>query len=228
MDWRYENEDEAIALFYVARHLKSAGFPVRLFLPYVPNARMDRVKTTSDVFTLRYFCGFINSIGFDSVEIFDPHSDVAAALLDNVSVRRPDREIAWALDQLPPDTFVFYPDEGAVKRYADIVRRPYAFGVKHRDWDTREITSYRIAGDLPEVRASALVVDDICAKGSTFERAADALRYAGFQSVSFYCSHCERTVLDGALLDRWDVNALFTTDSIFHARHDKIKVMKLL
>lgn len=45
---------------------------------------MDRVKNPDEVFTLKYFCEFINDLKFDVVYVNDPHSDVSMALLNNV------------------------------------------------------------------------------------------------------------------------------------------------
>lgn len=37
------------------------------------------------------------------------------------------------------NTLLFYPDEGAVKRYSTMFNEPYVFGIKKRDWSTGEI-----------------------------------------------------------------------------------------
>lgn len=47
---------------------------------------MDRVKNKDEVFTLKYFCEFINSLEFDEVTVVDPHSSVSRALLNNLIV----------------------------------------------------------------------------------------------------------------------------------------------
>ena len=60
--WFYENDQEMITLMYIVSHLRDRGAKdIDLFMPYLPNARMDRVKAATDVFTLKYFCNFINS-----------------------------------------------------------------------------------------------------------------------------------------------------------------------
>ena len=56
IEWYYENEYEFVGLIYITKHLKSHGIQdIDLFMPYIPNARMDRVKDSEDVFTLKYF-----------------------------------------------------------------------------------------------------------------------------------------------------------------------------
>ncbi|MGB4090427.1 MAG: ribose-phosphate pyrophosphokinase, partial [Ruminococcus flavefaciens] len=43
--WKYENETELIQLIYLTKHLRQQGYHlIGLMMPYLPNARMDRVK----------------------------------------------------------------------------------------------------------------------------------------------------------------------------------------
>ena len=86
IEWNYESDTEMVVLYYITKHLKSAGFSVSLFMPYIPNARMDRVKNGDEIFTLKYFAEFINSLGFETVYVRDPHSNVSCALFDNLKV----------------------------------------------------------------------------------------------------------------------------------------------
>lgn len=58
--WMYDNDAECMQLWYLVKHLKSAGSPLLyLEMPYIPNARMDRVKNRDEVFTLKWFAEFI-------------------------------------------------------------------------------------------------------------------------------------------------------------------------
>jgi ribose-phosphate pyrophosphokinase len=86
VEWIYENDAELFALICVKKHLDRhfTNPHVVLIMPYIPHARMDRVKSDEDVFTLKYFCEVINSLKFDIVWVRDAHSNVSLALLDNV------------------------------------------------------------------------------------------------------------------------------------------------
>ena len=66
IDWFYENNDEMFYLMLIKKHLERhlTNVDYYLFMPYIPNARMDRVKNDDEVFTLKYFCDFINSLNF--------------------------------------------------------------------------------------------------------------------------------------------------------------------
>ena len=76
-EWYFENNAELLALQFLAWHFQDHGMITRLYMPYIPNARMDRVKKPEDVFTLKYFARIINSIGFEKVRVVDPHSAVS-------------------------------------------------------------------------------------------------------------------------------------------------------
>lgn len=80
--WNYESDAEMVVLYYITKHLKNAGFIVSLYMPYIPNARMDRVKNNDEIFTLKYFAEFINSLEFEAVYVRDPHSNVSCALIN--------------------------------------------------------------------------------------------------------------------------------------------------
>ena len=89
--WCYESDDEALTLMYLKRHIDNNYLPahkanVELIMPYLPNARMDRVKSDAEIFTLKLFFLFFNSLCFDKVHIMDPHSIVSEALINNVRV----------------------------------------------------------------------------------------------------------------------------------------------
>ena len=89
IDWRYEGEHELSLLFFIAKHLRNQYTKVNIILKmlYVSNSRMDRTYDSSEVFTLKYFCDFINSLKFDNVIVMDVHSNVTTALLNHVSER---------------------------------------------------------------------------------------------------------------------------------------------
>ena len=68
ISWHFENNEEVVALIYLTKHLRSHGVSkIELYMPYIPNARQDRVKVSDDVFTLKYFAWIINSLKFDKV-----------------------------------------------------------------------------------------------------------------------------------------------------------------
>lgn len=68
--WRYDDDRECILLWYLVNHIRenSEVTPeIVLTMPYIPNARMDRVRATDEVFTLKWFSDFINLMYFDNL-----------------------------------------------------------------------------------------------------------------------------------------------------------------
>jgi ribose-phosphate pyrophosphokinase len=231
IEWFYESDEEMFTLYCLVKHCQKHGYNCRLFLPYIPNARMDRVKSEDEVFTLKYFAEFINSLDFKSVMVVDPHSYVSTALIDRVQVIEPADYIIKAIQKSNPDV-VFFPDEGAMKRYSGLVDTGacgQAFGMKRRDWSTGRILGLDIHGDIDMVKgAKVLIIDDICSKGGTFFYSAKALKEAGAANIDLYITHCENTIFEGELLKPDSlIDKIYTTNSIYKGEHEKIEVFEV-
>lgn len=217
VEWYYENDAELFSLICVKRHLDRvySYSDVILCMPYIPHARMDRVKSDADVFTLKYFCEVINSLNFKVVHVRDAHSNVSLALLNNVVDSGVEPFVRKAAFMSGADA-LFFPDEGAMKRYSDNTEMPYAFGMKKRDWATGKILGLEIVHPENVKDKNILIVDDICSRGGTFFHAAKALKAAGAKSVSLYVTHLERTVILGEMASTDGlVDHIYTTKSIF-------------
>ena len=244
IEWYYENDRELIALIYLTKHLRHLGYnDIYLYMPYIPNARQDRVKNPEDIFTLKYFSEIINDLKFNSVTVLDPHSTVSEALINNIVLESPSGYVQRVIDKLNVETIelfnpmdrstkteysltMFYPDEGAMKRYSGMVNLPYAFGIKKRNWETGQIEGLDVAGAVDEIRGrDVLIVDDICSKGGTFYHSAKKLKELGAKDIYLYVSHCENTILDGELLKSDLIKKVYTTNSIFTKSHEKIEVL---
>lgn len=227
--WYFESNEELVALMFLAKHIRNIDCLARLelILPYIPNARMDRVESNSEIFTLKYFAEIINSLHFDTVKVLDPHSRVSTALIDRVEVMPINNYVHLAISFSSPTT-LFYPDEGAMKRYVSLSHLPYTFGIKMRDWSTGKIKSLEVAGDTNHiVNNRILIIDDICSKGGTFIRAAEKLRELGATDVQLYVTHCEDNIHNGEILKTDLISKVYTTNSILTKKHEKIEVFEL-
>lgn len=231
--WNYEGPEELTALIYIVGYLRDNGVnTINLYLPYIPNARMDRVETKEEVFTLKYFCQTINWLNFNKVVVFDPHSSVSVGMLNKVEVVTPEEALNNWLNKIKEDNpdfynriVIYYPDEGSMKRYSKMLKMPYVFGNKFRDWETGKILNIDIAGDKEEVKAklkdkTVLIIDDICSKGGTFYHGAKKLKEYGVQEILLYVSHCEKTIFDGDMIKSGLISFICTTDSIFNYDFD--------
>lgn len=233
ISWFYENDTEMVALIYLANHLKAHGKEnIHLYMPYIPNARQDRVKTDEDVFTLKYFAAVINSLGFKTVTVLDPHSNVSEALINNIVINKPTKFIENAIKKITDIEgevpSMFYPDEGAGKRYSGMITLPYAFGIKKRDWATGKIKGLDVAGDTDNIAGkNILIVDDICSKGGTFYFSAKRLKELGAKNIYLHITHCENTIFEGDILSGGLVKKIYTTNSIITKKHEMIEVTQL-
>ena len=167
----------------------------------------------------------------------DAHSNVSLALLNNMrqmhvqdtiydALYKVTCEIAGGYDHqqrmdAQADLIAFYPDEGSMKRYSDMLNMPYAFGMKKRDWETGKILGLDIMNvDLVKGK-NVLIVDDICSRGGTFLHSAKALKEAGANRIFLYVTHAEKTMVEGEMYNNLDlVERIYTTDSIFNIEWD--------
>ena len=219
ISWHYENELEQMQLYYIVSNLKER-FPCAeftLFMPYLPNARMDRVHADTEVFTLKYFCKFLNSMKFDKVTVLDVHSSVGAALIDRVVNLSPREYILKAMEMSGysfDEDYLFFPDEGSMKRYSAMFEAKHVgFGIKKRDWSTGKILGLEVEGDSPAGR-NIFIIDDICAYGGTVFYSAQKLKELGCRDINVFFSHCEDSIAKGKLFDCGMIKNIYTTDSI--------------
>lgn len=229
--WYYDSEEELVVLIYLLNALRSKNITgMGLDMPYVPNTRMDRCENVNDVFTLKYFANIINSLGFNFVRTLDVHSTVTEALINNISNESPASYIQFVMGQIVPFTdkelTIFYPDAGAMKRYSKMIKAPCVFGNKVRDWETGKIQNLEVIGDQKLIKEhDILIIDDICSRGGTFYYAAQKLKELGAKDIYLWVSHCENTILDGELINSGLLKKIYTTDSIYTAKHELIEVV---
>ena len=179
-------------------------------------ARQDR-EVSSRLFTLKSFAKVINSLDFIEVEYYDPHSDVAKALIDRGSFVYSPFMVSYK------DCAVMYPDAGAAKKYGTVegVENPI-IGNKHRNEEGR-IDSYELVNFI-EGTKKVIIRDDICSYGGTFVAAAKELRKRGVEEIVLVVTHCENAILKGEVFEY--IDRVFTTDSILTVSHPKITIAR--
>ena len=231
VNWFYDGDEEMFTIMslvdVIRRNCKNSK--VYLHIPYLPNARMDRIKKDTENFALKVFANWLNGLGFDMVIVDNVHSNVSNALVNNIVDVMPECDINDILSKYNFDV-VFFPDEGACKRYKDmnIIKElglPIAFGIKNRDWKTGEIISLDVMG--ADVRGkNVLIIDDICSKGYTFYHSGKKLRELGASDVRLYITHCEDNIQNGEILKTDVISKVYTTDSICHIVDKKIEFVR--
>ena len=230
ISWFYDGDDEMFTIMSLVDILKRHKCnKINLYMPYLPNARMDRIKSEEENFSLKVFANWINSLGFNKVYVENAHSNVSNALIDNIVDELPDMDIE-TIEKLYKFDVIFFPDEGACKRYKDMdiikqLNLPIAFGIKNRDWNTGEIISLNVMGaDVKD--KNVLIIDDICSKGYTFYHSGRKLRELGASDVRLYITHCEDNIKDGLILISDIISKVYTTDSICLIEDEKIEFVR--
>lgn len=240
MKWIYENDAELCYLMMIKKHFENYRNTYKYILQmnYVPNARMDRVKNYDEIFTLKYFCEFINWLNFDTVYVLDVHSNVVPALINRCCQSNVRKFVNYTIANIEKDNsevVLYFPDAGAAKRYADLFPKyKYCYAEKKRDWKTGKIQGLEIKNNDIDLKDKIiLMIDDIISYGGSLYYSAKALKECGVGDIYAYATHTEKSVLDKdkgtliKLLENGTVTRLYTTDSLFTGNHEKITVMEV-
>lgn len=184
----YESNEDLFDLALIKKWFDDnavVGTKCELLMKFCPYGQTDR-KMGSSMFTFKYFAHFINSLNFDLVTIYDPHSPVMEGVLNKTFVFYP----MAGVKRDRYDLF-FYPDNGAAKKYSEIyINTPYRFGNKKRNLETGEIIKYEIIADEEDIKGKTILVrDDLVAGGRTFIEAAKALHEMGAEEIDLYVTH---------------------------------------
>lgn len=232
VEWFYDSDEEVFTLMCVVDMIRriSKNSIINLQVPYLPNGRMDRIKNSKQNFSLKVFANFINSLDFGCVMTYNVHSNVSEALINNIFNMSPNSDVGAVISKYKPDV-IYFPDEGACKRYADLAciknyDLPVIFGIKKRDFATGKILGLDVVSDIDLTGKKVLIVDDICSAGGTFKFSAMKLKELGASDVALYVSHCEDNIQNGDLLKTDLVSKIYTTDSILHISDPKIQIIR--
>lgn len=170
----------------------SSGARIRLVCPYFPYARQDRVCAPGEALSLLVMADLINAQGYESVQVWDAHSDVTGAVLDRM-ISVPALNFVRQLDLLvrAEKPILVAPDAGALKKVSSIAKAIGTHWVradKSRDPATGDITGTVVYSDHVGPR-DFLIIDDICDGGRTFIALAEALRPLTDGKVYLYVTH---------------------------------------
>lgn len=172
VDARIRSSDDVMALVMATDALKR-HFPLASFgldIPYFPYARQDRVCNAGEALSVKVMGSIINGLGYATVQLLDPHSSVAEAVIDNV-YSRSQYDVFHDVKSNWSDITIVAPDMGASKKVEEFARRVGAQGVVAFN-KTRELSTGKITGmhclDPLSATGKYLVLDDICDGGRTF------------------------------------------------------------
>ena len=219
---------------------------ISLTVPYVMGARSDRKFDTGGINYIRtVIAPIINSQGYESVFVLDPHSDVIEACINNCKVTS---NVVFAASQIHSLVYnegsgytsildklsIVSPDAGSNKKIKDVMKRVSTFNKenkvtlikcdKTRELSTGKITGFEVFSNDVEGR-HCVIVDDICDGGGTFIGLAAKLKDMGATSVYLVVTHGIFSRGVEPLLDF--IDGVFTTDSFDHGiEHGKLVIDK--
>lgn len=168
-----------------------------LFVPYFPGARQDRVMVEGEALTVGVYANWINEFKYDNVEIFDPHSDVTPAVIDNVDVINNHDFVLRSIKDMNLNNFnIISPDAGSNKKIKDLVVKIWDKTDIHeviKCDKTRNVTNGEIVGfdvyDNDLKGMDCVIVDDICDGGGTFLGLAEELKNKNAGDLYLIVSH---------------------------------------
>lgn len=180
-------------LLLATNALKNMGITkLHLVLPYFPAARQDRLMVSGEPLSVKVYADIINTQNFESVTVFDPHSEVTPALLNNCKVIDNHTFIEQITQQLSKDLILISPDGGALKKIYKVASYLQNYEViecsKSRNVKTGQLTGFKVYADNLQGK-DCLIVDDICDGGGTFLGLAKELKAKNAGNLYLAVSH---------------------------------------
>ncbi|WP_437823065.1 ribose-phosphate diphosphokinase [Tenacibaculum mesophilum] len=230
---RIQSFNDIGTLLLATNALKNTGITkLHVVLPYFPAARQDRLMVSGEPLSVKVYADIINAQNFKSVTVFDPHSEVTPALLNNCKVIDNHKFIELVTQQLSEDLTLISPDGGALKKIYKVAAYLQNYEVvecsKSRNVKTGQLTGFKVYTDDLQGK-DCLIVDDICDGGGTFLGLAKELKAKNAGNLYLAISH-------GIFSKGFDelekhFTKIFTTDSFKTIENDnciQIELGKLL
>ncbi|MCA6422580.1 MAG: ribose-phosphate pyrophosphokinase [Flavobacterium sp.] len=185
-----------------------------LIIPYFPSARQDRIMMEGEPLSVKVYADIINGFRFKKVIVFDAHSEVTPAIVNNCKVITNHRFIQKVIQAIGDNVLLISPDGGALKKIYKVAEFLGGLEVvecsKSRDVRTGKLTGFKVYAD--DLRgANCLLVDDICDGGGTFIGLAKELKKKNAGNLYLAVSH---GIFSKGLDELTCFNRIFTTDSI--------------
>nr|WP_294786236.1 ribose-phosphate diphosphokinase [uncultured Flavobacterium sp.] len=200
---------------------------IDLFIPYFPAARQDRVMIPGEPLSVKVYADIINAMQLNKVFVFDAHSEVTPALLNNSTVIPNYTFIKEVLNRIGENVKLISPDGGALKKIYKVSE--FLGGVevvecsKSRDVKTGRLSGFKVyEDDLNGM--DCLIVDDICDGGGTFVGLAEELKKKNAGKLYLAVSH---GIFNKGfeVLDCFD--GIFTTNSFKDFEGENVQVIGL-
>lgn len=234
LDVKLRNSDDILQLLMVVDAINNIKkTDINLLMMYVPYSRQDRVCNAGEAFSSRVFLQLIDNLGFKSITILDPHSDVIGAVLNTPVHFIETQHVVQACFSLTKQILgkcftLVAPDMGATKKMEkfclNFKHNSFIQGTKNRDLKTGRLNGFGYYGDARG--QDLLIIDDICDGGGTFIGLTKELLKGGANSVSLYVNHGIFSKGIDILIDN-GIKEIWTTNSYCELEHEKLTIIKL-
>lgn len=225
---RLNDSNDIMKLLLAVDALRRSGTNISVFIPYLPYARQDRVMVAGEPLSIKVMCNLINNCGFEKVYVYDVHSEVSLALLENCELITNYSLVKEVLKDRS-DYLLVSPDAGALKKIYKLAEAlTYTDDIvlcnKVRDVSNGRIKQITVDQDDLQGK-DCFIIDDICDGGATFVGVAKELKSRNAGKVSLIVSHGIMSHGETELVD-W-IDHIFTTDSIKDTSSDLISRIAL-
>ncbi len=204
---------------------------IQLFIPYFLGARSDRKFAHGSIHYIKDIISpIINSQNYDKVIVFDPHSDVLEACINNLEKIDNFNLVKTALTQIDNKNdareriVLVSPDAGAYKKIFDVARHfeitKLITASKVRDLYTGKILRTEVP-NLSEFhpKSKFVIIDDICDGGRTFIEVAKAIECHVWPHDEYFSGEIHLIVSHGIFSNGFDelekhLTSIHTTNSV--------------
>ena len=201
---------------------------IEVFMPYFPAARQDRVMVEGESLSVKVYADILNNMGLAKVHVYDPHSDVTPALLNNSKTINNHSLVRQVVSQINKDMYIVSPDGGALKKIHKLAAHLQDYDVvecgKSRDVKTGKLSGFTVPLDDLNARA-CLIVDDICDGGGTFMGLAEELKAKNAGPLYLVVSHGIFSKGLDKLKGHFEM--IFTTDSFKEMVDERVVQYKM-
>lgn len=226
---RIKNLNDLFLLLLAVDSLKRLGVKrIRLFIPYLPFARQDRVMINGEPLSIKIISDLLNTQEFESVDIYDVHSEVSLALINKSSSISNHSFVSEVL-RGKKDYFIISPDAGAYKKIFKVCQYLKYEGEivlcnKLRDVSNGVIRSLTVSHNDLEGK-DCYIIDDICDGGGTFTMLASVLKERNAGKINLIVSH---GIFSKGIDALSGIDHIYTTDSFKDLDHNnKLTQIKL-
>ncbi len=196
---RFSNSSDYFRIAFAVDALRRASVTdLKLKISYLMGARMDRVMIEGEALSIKVIAQTINLLGFNSVDIFDPHSDVSSAVIDfanpisNIQLVKKSIAHYRSHQKFEGEIVLVSPDAGAMKKTA---KTGVALGItnivecsKKRNLADGKLSGFKVNIETLKDKV-CFITDDICDGGGTFVGVAGELKKLGASTVVLVVSH---------------------------------------